>query len=425
MVSRSSLIQRPTSMQPSSDDWRSWPAQAKARFLWRLTARPTQLTPDGHWYVWLILAGRGWGKTRVGAEDMAYYGMCNPGVRLAVVAATAASARDICVEGESGLIGVIPPSLVKNWNRSMGELELTNGTRFKLFSADEPDRLRGYQHHRAWCDELASWRYPEAWDQLLLGLRLGQDPRVVITTTPKPTALVRSLLQREGVYVTRGSTFENAENLAPAALQQLKERYAGTRMGRQELEAEVLEDVEGALWQRSMIDDLRVKSAPEMQRVVVAIDPAVTSGEDSDETGIVVAGKGIDGHGYVLADRTCRLSPDGWVRRAVIAYDQFEADKLIGEVNNGGDLVERVIRTVGRNYPYKAVRASRGKMVRADPISALYEQGRVHHVGSFPELEDQMCQFTPDGYDGSPDRVDALVWAMSELMIEHRGWGAV
>ena len=356
---------------------------------------------------------------------MAYYGMCNPGVRLAVVAATAASARDICVEGESGLIGVIPPSLVKNWNRSMGELELTNGTRFKLFSADEPDRLRGYQHHRAWCDELASWRYPEAWDQLLLGLRLGQDPRVVITTTPKPTALVRSLLQREGVYVTRGSTFENAENLAPAALQQLRERYAGTRMGRQELEAEVLEDVEGALWQRSMIDELRVKSAPEMQRVVVAIDPAVTSGEDSDETGIVVAGKGVDGHGYVLADRTCRLSPDGWVRRAVIAYDQFEADKLIGEVNNGGDLVERVIRTVGRNYPYKAVRASRGKMVRADPISALYEQGRVHHVGSFPELEDQMCQFTPDGYDGSPDRVDALVWAMSELMIEHRGWGAV
>jgi predicted phage terminase large subunit-like protein len=399
--------------------------EAKARFRWRLQARPNQVTPDGDWYVWLILAGRGWGKTRTGAEDMAYFATTNPGTRLAVVAATSASARDVCVEGESGLLGVIPGPLVKDWNRSLGELILNNGSRFKLFSADEPDRLRGYQHHRAWCDELASWRYPDAWDQLLLGLRLGQDPRVVITTTPRPVALVRNLLGRDGVMVTRGSTFENAANLAPAALAQLRDRYEGTRLGRQELYADVLDDVPGALWQRSAIDTARIKQAPELRRVVVAIDPAVTSGEDSDETGIVVAGIGVDGHGYVLADRTCRLSPDGWAKRAVIAFDQFKADRIIAEVNNGGDLVERVLRTAGQNYPYRAVRASRGKATRAEPISALYEQGRVSHVGSFPELEDQMCSYTPDGYDGSPDRVDALVWALTELMLEHRGWGAV
>lgn len=387
--------------------------------------RPKQRTPDGDWYVWLILAGRGWGKTRTGAEDQAYYATTNPGARLAVVAPTVAAARDVCVEGESGLLNVIPQPLIRDWNRSLGEMVLTNGSRFKLFSADEPDRLRGYQHHRAWCDELASWRYPDAWDQLLLGLRLGTDPRVVITTTPRPTSLVRGLLDRSGVVVTRGATFENAANLAPAALAQLKARYEGTRLGRQELEAEILDDVPGALWQRRQLDDLRVRQAPEMQRVVVAIDPAVTSGEDSDETGIVVCGRGVDGFGYVLADRTCRLSPDGWARRATIAYDQFEADRIIAEVNNGGDLVGRVVSTLRPDVPYKAVRASRGKLTRAEPVAALYEQRRVFHVGGYPELEDQMCMYTPDGYDGSPDRVDALVWAMTELMVEHQSeWGA-
>lgn len=367
--------------------------------------------------MWLILAGRGWGKTRTGAEDQAYYALTNAGARLAVVAPTAASARDVCIEGESGLLNVIPSPLIQDWNRSLGEMALTNGSRFKLFSADEPDRLRGYQHHRAWCDELASWRYPDAWDQLLLGLRLGQDPRVVVTTTPRPVALVRNLLTRDGVVVTKGSTFENAANLAPAALAQLRSRYEGTRLGRQELEAEILDDVPGALWQRKMLDEGRIDTLPDMQRVVVAIDPAVTSGEDSDETGIVVCGRGVDGHGYVLADRTCKLSPDAWARRAVQAYEQFHADRIIAEVNNGGDLVERVIRTVGGHYPYRPVRASRGKLTRAEPVAALYEQGKVHHVGSFPELEDQMCMYTPDGYDGSPDRVDALVWALTDLML--------
>jgi phage terminase large subunit-like protein len=337
-----------------------------------------------------------------------------------VVAATSAAARDVCVEGESGLLGIIPNPLIDVWNRSLGELVLKNGSRFKLFSADEPDRLRGYQHHRAWCDELAAWRYPDAWDQLLLGLRLGQDPRVIIATTPKPVAIIRNLVAREGVYVTRGSTFENAANLAPAALAQFRERYEGTRMGRQELSGELLDDIEGALWQRNQIDNLRIKEAPEMSRVVVAIDPATTSGEDSDETGIVVAGRGVDGFGYVLADRTCRLSPDGWARRATAAFDQFSADRIIAEVNNGGDMVERVIRTVGGLYPYRAVRATRGKTTRAEPIAALYEQNKIKHVGSFPELEDQMVMYTPDGYDGSPDRVDALVWALSELMLSVR-----
>lgn len=349
--------------------------------------------------------------------------MTHEGVRIGVVAPTAAAARDVCIEGESGLLSVIPSPLVKDWNRSLGEMHLTNGSQFKLFSADEPDRLRGYQHHRAWCDELASWRYPDAWDQLLLGLRLGQDPRVVVTTTPKPVAIVRDLLTREAVVVTRGATYENAANLAPAALEQLRRRYENTRLGRQELYAEILDDVPGALWQRAQIDTLRIAKAPEMSRVVVAIDPAVTSGEDSDETGIVVCGRGVDGRGYVLADRTCRLSPDGWARRATVAYDEFQADRIIAEVNNGGDLVERVIRTVGGSYPYRAVRASRGKATRAEPIAALYEQGKVHHVGGFPELEDQMCSYTPDGYDGSPDRVDALVWALTELMVEGTGWG--
>jgi predicted phage terminase large subunit-like protein len=384
---------------------------------WRSMARPSQLTPAGQWYVWLVMAGRGWGKTRTGAEDMAAYARANPGVRLAVVGATAASARDVCVEGESGLLNGLSRRLIETWNRSMGELVLTNGARFKLFSADEPDRLRGYQHHRAWCDEIASWRYPDAWDQLLFGLRLGDDPRVIVTTTPRPTQLIRSLLNREGVTVTRGSTFENEANLAPAALAQLRDRYEGSRIGRQELYAEVLDDVPGALWQRAQIDNLRVRTHPDLQRVVVAIDPAVTSGEESDETGIVVVGKGVDGHGYVLADRTCRLSPDGWAQRAIRAYDEFNGDRIIAEVNNGGDLVERVIRVQGGHYPYRAVRASHGKATRAEPIAALYEQGRVHHVGSFPDLEDQQCAYTPDGYDGSPDRVDALVWALSELMV--------
>lgn len=361
------------------------------------------------------MAGRGWGKTRVGAEDAAEFGRTHPGSRIAVVAPTISDARDTCVEGESGLLAVLAPGLVENWNRSLGELFLTNGAKFKTFSADEPERLRGPQHHRAWCDELAAWRYPEAWDQLMFGMRLGDRPQVVSTTTPKPVELVRQLLKRTDVHVTRGSTFDNADNLSPAALAQLEDRYAGTTLGRQELYGELLDELPGAL-SRKFVDDARVDDHPHLQTVVVAIDPAVTANEDSDETGIVVFGtSGM--HGYLLDDLTCRLSPEGWARVAVEAARKHGADRIVAEVNNGGDLVASVIRTVDPRINVKSVRASRGKQLRAQPVTALYEQGKVHHVGQFPALEDQLCTWTPDS-DGSPDRLDALVWAATDTMLE-------
>lgn len=370
----------------------------------------------------MLLAGRGFGKTRTAAEDVAWYGLKNAGSRIAVVAETFADGRDVCIEGESGLLSCLPPSSVRMWNRSMGELFLVNDTRYKIYSGDKPDQLRGPQHHRAWTDELAKYRYArETWTQLMLGLRLGDDPRVVVTTTPKPLSLLREIMKRTNTHLTRGSTFDNAANLAAPFLAEVREQYEGTRLGRQELYAEVLDDVPGALWTRAALDGTRTTVEPEMARVVVAVDPAVTSGEAADETGIVVAGLGIDGRGYVLADRSCRLSPDGWARRVVAAANEFEADRIVAETNNGGDLVERVLRTVDARVPYKKVTASRGKRVRAEPVAALYEQGRVSHVGGFDALEDQMCQFVPEGYDGSPDRVDALVWAMTELMLTRRG----
>lgn len=387
------------------------------RYDWSLHARPEQLAPEGDWNVWLILAGRGWGKTRTGAEWIKSQALANPGTRWAIVAPTFADARDTCVEGDSGILSCLPSDSVSNWNRSMGELALTNGSRIKCFSADQPDRLRGPQHHGAWCDELAAWRYPDAWDQLMFGLRLGTHPQTVVTTTPKPTRLVRELVEREGVSITRGNTFDNAANLAPAALAELRARYEGTRLGRQELYAELLTDVEGALWTYDLLEANRVSEAPELVRVVVAIDPAVTSGEDSDETGIVVAGVGTDGHAYIVSDLSGRFSPDTWATRACSALQQHEGDRIIAEVNNGGDLVERTVRTVWPRAPYRAVRASRGKQTRAEPVAALYEQGRVHHVGMFPELEDQLTTWTPDS-GKSPDRLDALVWALTELMLE-------
>ena len=383
---------------------------------WRARARPNQITPDGDWLTWVILAGRGWGKTRTGAEDAAWSGMANPGWRIAVVAPTAADARDTCIEGDSGLLNVLPREAVQTWNRSLGELILINGTRYKAFSADEPERLRGPQHHRAWADELAAWRYPEAWDQLMFGLRLGDHPQAVVTTTPKPTPLVKALVAAKTSHVTRGSTFDNAANLAPSALQMLKEKYEGTRLGRQELEAEILGDLPGALWSLATLDAYRLREAPQMGRIVVAVDPAVTATEASDEHGIIVAGL-ADQRGVVLEDASLSGSPNEWARRAVSLYRSWNADAIVIEVNQGGDMVAHTIRTIDPNVKIKEVRASRGKHVRAEPIAALYEQGRVAHVGSFPELEAQMTQMTTNGFEGegSPDRVDALVWAMTEL----------
>jgi predicted phage terminase large subunit-like protein len=391
---------------------------------WRITARPDQLTPEGDWLTWLILAGRGWGKTRTGAEDAAWYAVKHDGVRVAVVAPTYADARDTCIEGESGLLSVLPASYIKAWNRSLGELILVNDSRFKLFSADEPERLRGPQHHRAWADELAAWKYPAAWDQLQFGLRLGDDPRVVVTTTPKPTPLVRQLVKSASTRITRGSTFDNAKHLAPAALAQLRERYEGTRLGRQELYAEILDDVPGALWTLDCIDAVRIGKAPEFQRVVVAVDPSGTTGDDDgDAIGIIVAGKGIDGRAYIIADRTCSLSPAGWGRQVVQAYHEFNADRIVAEKNFGGAMVEAVIRTADPKAPVRMVNASRGKIARAEPVAALYEQGRVSHVGQFDKLEDEMIGFTSDGYvgEGSPDRADALVWALTDLMLGRTG----
>lgn len=389
---------------------------------WRVWARPAQLPPPGDWRTWLVMAGRGFGKTRTGAEwvraSVQSFRYVN------IIGATADDARDIMVEGESGLLAVCPPAERPTYLASKRRLEWPTGARTLIFTADEPDRLRGKQHERLWADEIGAWRYAEAWDQAMLGLRLGADPRAVATTTPRPTRLVRDLIGTPTTVVTRGSTYDNAANLAPAFLQQIITRYEGTRLGRQELLAELLTDVPGSLWTLDGLDATRVAAAPALVRVVVAIDPAASARDDSDETGIIVAGKGVDGDGYVLADRTCRLSPDGWARRAVAAYHEFKADRIVAEVNNGGDMVGHTIHTVDRRVAYRAITATRGKRVRAEPVAATYEQGRVHHVGSHPQLEDQMASFTPDTLD-SPDRVDALVWALTDLLLGgHHGAAA-
>lgn len=386
-------------------------------FDWPAWARPEQLEPEGDWLTWLILAGRGFGKTRTGVEWTIKTARDNPGCRIGLVARTAGDVRDTMVEGESGILACSPPGFRPEYEPSKRRITWPNGTLATTFSAEEPDALRGPQHMHAWADELASWKYPqETWDNLQFGLRLGVRPRVVVTTTPRSIALVRELLSDSSTHTTRGSTFDNAANLAPTQLAKYRKKYEGTRLGRQELHGEVLDDVPGALWTRKILEDHRLRAAPELVRVVVGVDPAVTSGEDSCDTGIVAAGKGVDGHFYVLADRTCHLSPDGWARRALIALDEFEGDRIVPEVNNGGDLVTHTIRTVRKNAPIRAVHASRGKRVRAEPIAALYEQGKVHHVGAFAELEDQMCTFLPEGNEESPDRVDALVWAITDLM---------
>ena len=388
-----------------------------SRLLWLEDARENQIPPEGDWLTWLIMSGRGWGKTRTGAEWIAHHAITQDRTRWAVVAPTFADARDTCAEGESGLINILNRyKALANWNRSIGEILLTNGSRIKLFSAEEPDRLRGPQHHGAWCDELAAWVRPEAYDQLQFGLRLGERPQTVITTTPKPVPLLKNLLKRDNAVITRGSTYENRANLASTALAELEARYGNTRLGRQELQGELLEDMEGALWTRAWIEDKRLepKDMPPLYRIVVAIDPAVTSNEDSDETGIVVAGATSEGHFYVLEDATLKATPDGWGRRAVQAFNDWSADKIIAETNNGGDMIIATIQQVDRLVPVKKVVASRGKQLRAEPISALYEQGRVHHVGMFSKLEDQMVTWTPESRQ-SPDRLDALVWALTEL----------
>jgi phage terminase large subunit-like protein len=389
-----------------------------SRLTWKNLARKEQQEPEGDWKIWLYLAGRGAGKTRTAAEWLAWQAIENPETRWAIIAPTFSDARDTCAEGESGILNILRRyKMLKNYNRSIGEIELMNGSRIKLFSADEPDRFRGPQHHGAWCDELAAYRYEDAWHQLQFGLRLGNHPRVVITTTPRPTPLIRQLAARTdgSVAITKGSTFDNAKNLAPSALLELQARYNGTRLGRQELYGEILEDQEGALWTRGLIDRNRVDKHPPLSRIVVSIDPAVTNTEASDETGIIVAGCDAGGHGYVLYDGSIKGSPLDWAQKAVALFDEYKADALLVEVNQGGDMVSAVLKQVRITLPIREIRAHVGKKLRAEPVAAMYEQGRVHHVGMYPQLEDQMTNWTP-AEASSPDRLDAMVQAFSDLL---------
>ena len=527
---------------------------------WLSKARPKQITPSGKWGIWILLAGRGFGKTRLASEDMAFYALTNPNSRLAVIAATSNDLRKVCIEGESGLLAVIPKKCISSYNISMSQITLFNGSLIEGFSAEKSDRLRGPQFHRAWClvgdtlvtmgdfsqkrideikpndyvmtrngakkvlnatlthnnaevfhlftekgcsiigtgnhnvyvlgknfiplseiteedkvvilnekynknliekepyvigdkvvsikkldkcetvydlkventpeffannilvhncDELAAWKDQDTFSMLEFGLRLGDNPQCVITTTPRPTPLIKELVKRKDCYVTRGSTYENEDNLSDSYLERMKIKYEGTRIGRQELYAEILDDNPGALWRREDIDKSRVSMCPQLQRIVVAIDPAVTNKEDSDESGIIVVGIAkINGilHGYVLDDVSMKGTPDQWGKKAVEVYHYWRADRLIGETNNGGDMIENLIRTIDPSVAYKGVHASKGKQTRAEPISALYEQGRVHHVGTFATLEDQLCEWDPVNSSGSPDRLDALVWGLTETM---------
>ena len=394
------------------------PEQAEALLWdWATWARPEQLWPPGAWRVWMCLAGRGWGKTRTGAEacrhaiDQGYR-------RLALVAPTAADARDVMVEGESGILAIFPYKQRPTFNPSNRRISFSNGAIATLYSADQPERLRGPQHDFAWCDETASWRRPEAWDMLMLGLRLGEDPRAVVTGTPKPLKLIRDLAKAKTTHLTTGTTFDNQSNLAPAFFADIIRKYEGTRLGRQELNAEILGDTPGALWNWEMIEASRCEQPPELVRIVVAIDPATTFGEDSDETGIIAAGLGVDGRAYVLEDGTERAAPLEWCRSSIRLYHKLRADRIIGETNNGGDLIEVLLRQVDPLISYQGVTASRNKITRAEPIAALYEQGRVKHVGAFPEMEEQMCNYVPSPGVKSPDRMDALVWALTALMID-------
>lgn len=406
--------------------------KAALKYHWPFWARPNQLEPEGDWTTWLILAGRGFGKTRSGSEWVRKV-MCGSTPlgagrhkRIAIIAETAADARDVLVEGDSGILSVHPSDFRPTYEPSKRRLTWPNGAVGTLFNATEPDQLRGPQHDAAWCDELAKWQYArETWDQLQFGMRLGEHPQQVVTTTPRPIPIIKEIMADANTVVTRGSTMDNSANLAPSFMKQIVDKYSGTRLGRQELEAEILDDLPGALWTRQMLDSNRLKEAPEMARVVIAIDPSGKGqAEDGrDSIGIVAAGRGVDGRAYVLEDMSCDLSPEGWGRRAVTGYYKHQADRIVAETNFGGAMVKTLIQQIDRAVPFKELTASRGKVVRAEPIAALYEQGRVSHVGAHPQLEDQMMLMTASGFagEGSPDRVDALVWALTELML---GWQA-
>jgi len=405
-------------------------------FAWRAWAREEQIEPPGDWSVWLFMAGRGSGKTRSGAEWIRENVERREAGRIALIAPTAADVRDTLIDGEAGILSVFPPAQRPEYEPSKRRVTFHTGARAYAYSDTEPERLRGPSHDLAWCDEVGTWKNSTTtWDNLMLGLRIGTRPRALVTTTPRPIKVLRDLETREGedVVITRGSTYDNVQNLAEPFRRQILAAYRGARIERQEIYGELLSDMPGALWSRSQIDQHRVRpdQVPDLSRIVVAVDPSSSDGEDAAEAGIVVAGVEPGpvhlAHGYVLDDRTVRGSPLDWAKAAVRAYHDWDADRIVAEKNNGGEMVRVTLRTVDAAVPISLVWASRGKITRAEPVAALAEQGRIHHAGSFPDLEDQLCVY--DGSGESPDRLDALVWAFSSLMLRKakssgRTWGA-
>lgn len=399
---------------------------------WDVWARDDQLPPvagDGHpaWRVWLVLGGRGAGKTRTGGEwvrarALGRDGNAAPARRIALVGETMGDVRRVMVEGVSGLMAIHAEAERPRFEPSKGLVTWPDGAVAELFSAENPDGLRGPQFDAAWVDELAKWREPErAWDMLQFALRLGDMPQVVVTTTPRPITLLRKLMKDEATHVTRAATVDNAAHLAPGFVAEMQRRYAGTALGRQELDGEMIDHRAGSLWRPDWIEQQRVSDAPELREIVVAVDPPVTAKVTSDACGIVVAGRGADGRAYVLADRTVQgREPSQWARAAIAAYRDFMADRVVAETNQGGDLVVSVLKQTDEALPVRQVRATRGKWLRAEPIAALYAEGRVAHLGPFPRLEEQMLAFGADGRVGgrSPDRLDALVWALTDLMLD-------
>lgn len=403
---------------PTPDAIRAWSLSRGGP--WRTVARPEQLAPPGAWDIWLALAGRGWGKSRTGAEWCIEQAVMHPGTRGALVAPTAADARDVMTEGESGVMACALPGLC-TYEPSKRRITFVNGSLLTLYSADEPDRLRGPQHHFAWCDELAAWRrLQEMWDMMQMGMRLGDHPRICITTTPRPLPLIKKLVKDPRVVIVRGTTFENLDNLAPSFREAVLDRYEGTTLGRQELYADILDDLPGALVARAVVDRNRVDAAPELSRTVIGLDPAGTG--TGDLAGIVAAGQ-ADGHVYILADRSEKLSARATAQRAWSLYEQYDADALVYETNLGKDWLTEVLKTVwaerrgkGVPAPLRPVTAVKGKQLRAQPVAMRYEQGRVHHVGGLPELEDELCAWIPEESPKSPDRLDAMVHAVTDLV---------
>ena len=403
--------------------------RAEFGFHWEAFARPEQLAPQSLWRVWLILAGRGFGKTRAGAEWVRTIAERDGHARIALVSTSLAEARAVLVEGESGIMACCPPERRPVFEASLRRLRWPNGAQAMLYSAAEPESLRGPQHSHAWCDEIGKWplshdRATRMWDNLQLGLRLGTDPRIAVTTTPRAVPLVQRLIEQEtsgACVVTRGSTYDNAANLPRRFLSAIEDEFAGSQLARQEIGGELLRDIEGALWSRSLLENCRdIDPQVELRRVVVAVDPPASA--NGDECGIVVAALGEDGIARVLADCSlARAQPDQWAAATANAAREWEADRVIAEANQGGAMVESVLRAAQSTLPVRLVHASRGKVARAEPVAALYAAGRVKHRGTFPQLEDQLCGLMTGGdYAGpgrSPDRADALVWAVSELML--------